>query len=216
MKNLLVPISALLSAVSAAQTYHGAGFSLVDATSSSVGYASSSIVISGTGATLTSIDSITLANLTHTWMGDLEIDLYNPDLGVYVDLVSPPDLDSSNFNGTYTFVPSSILSTVDEATVGQGTSYDLPSGSYAMSTYGGGSANGSRTDFSDFAGQSLDGTWTLEVWDYAAQDTGACGSWSMTVTTPVPEPAGMTAVGLGVLLLVRRKRRHGRVLTEVV
>jgi hypothetical protein len=195
-----------LAASAFSQTYNGSGFSFVDASQTDVGYASGTISIAGSGATIASINSVTLTGLTHTWVGDLEIDLWNPVTNLFVDLTMPPDGAWSNFNGTYTFVVNPGLPTVDEAVDGQDDLFDLPSGTYAISTYGGGDLPGPRTDFSTFTGLALDGDWVLEVWDYAGGDTGGVASWSMNVT-PVPEPATMGVLAFGVVGLLAKRRK---------
>lgn len=181
-KNLLLGLWVVCMFSAQAQVYNGAGFTLTDATANGTGYSAGTIVISGTGRTVQTVDMVTLTGLSHTWIGDLQINLYRADLNLYVDLVSAPDLAWSNLNGTYTLLVNPSLMTIDEAILGQAEGYPLPSGSYAMSTYGGGTANGARTNFAAFAGIPLDGTWVIEVWDYAQGDTGSLESWFLNVT----------------------------------
>jgi subtilisin-like proprotein convertase family protein len=193
-KEFLLMLLTAGSLTAQAQLLAGSGFSIMDATASGTGYSSDTIVVAGTGRTVGTVNRVTLTGLSHTWIGDLQITLYRADLNIHVDLVSAPDLAWSNFNGTYTFLVNPSLRTVDEAILGQPDRYDLPSGSHAMSTYGGGTANGTRTNFSAFAGVPLDGIWMLEVWDYATGDTGSIGGWSLAIT-PAGTPGDVNGNG---------------------
>jgi subtilisin-like proprotein convertase family protein len=58
---------------------------------------------------------------------------------------------------------------------------------------------------SNFIGLDPNGTWTLFVADQSAGQTSTLQSWSMTITG-VPEPSAALLGGLGVLLLLRRRR----------
>jgi subtilisin-like proprotein convertase family protein len=58
---------------------------------------------------------------------------------------------------------------------------------------------------SNFIGLNPNGTWTLFVADQSAGETSTLQSWSMTITG-VPEPSAALLGGLGVLLLLRRRR----------
>ena len=49
-----------------------------------------------------------------------------------------------------------------------------------------------RTPLSNFDGQAMNGTWTLEVIDYVPQDHGAIAGWSLTFETGEAEPSVMT------------------------
>lgn len=189
----------LIGGISKADVFVGSGFTLVDG-SAGIGVASGDISISGDGRSVASINSVTLSNFTHTWLGDLVITFEHVESGSSVILTSPPDGRSSNFNGTYTFLVNPGLQTIDEATLGQNSAFNLPSGNYAMSSYGGGTGIGPRTNFDGFVGINLNGTWRLTIEDFADGDTGALGGWSFDVSA-VPEPTSMlliaTVLGIG-------------------
>jgi subtilisin-like proprotein convertase family protein len=207
MKSLITFSVFALAASSLAVTYTGAGFTLADGTSTAVGVASSDITVTDTG-TVGSINSVTLTNLTHTWLGDLEIRLTNVASGTSVILASPPDLRSANFNGTYTFAVGTQYQTIDEASLNQASTYNVPTGTYAISSYGGGTNVGARTSYSALTGLPLAGQWRLEISDFAPGDTGALGSWSLNATPQaVPEPATMAALGLGAAAMLRRRKK---------
>ena len=189
----------------ASYSYTGAGGALVDG-ATDAGAALFDINVSGTGATVTSIQSVTLTGFSHTFAGDLGVYLIGPDGTTYSTLVAPPDDDGANFGGNYTFVVDATKSTIDGATVGAATTFNIPSGTYAISDYGDGVNPGPRSDFSALAGQPLDGTWTLEIDDFYAGETGTLGSWGFTANAGVaPEPTSIAALGAAGLLLHRRR-----------
>lgn len=193
-----------------ADVFNGAGFSFVDATATSAGVATGNIVIAGDGRTIGSFNSVTLTGATHTWLGDLEIILRNVTTGQTVTLTSPPDARGANFNGNYTFTVNAGLQTIDEATNGLLDADNLASGSYAISSYGGGTNPGPRTNFNSFLFLPFDGTWQLQVSDFGVQDTGALTGWSIDITA-VPEPTSIALLGAGLLpvyVFVRRRVRR--------
>jgi hypothetical protein len=209
-RNLAAAIAVAASAMTASATvYNGAGGPLIDA-GDDVGVSQFDINVSGTGGTVTSLNSVTVS-LTHTWIGDTIMELVAPDGTTFVSLASPPDSESANYNGTYTFVVDPTKQTIDEVSGPLTTSQDIPSGIYAPSDYGGGDLPGERVDYSGFVGLDLDGTWSLYISDYGEGDTGDLTGWSFdaSYTTAVtPEPASIAAIaGLGSLGLVRRRAR---------
>lgn len=194
----------VFAASASADTFSGPGGPLVDSDGTDEGLALFTINVSGTGATVASLDAITLTGFEHTFIGDLVIGLIAPD-GAFVTATSPPATHSSNLDGTYTFVVSNILPTWDEITDGTTDSFVVPSGSYAASDWGAGDL-GPRVDWAEMQGAALDGNWSLGVWDFAAGDSGQLGSWSFTVTT-VPEPASLGLGAAALVLLLSRRRR---------
>lgn len=207
---LFVLAALAVPALSSAElvSFSGDGFQFVDSDGFNYGEAYSGVGVTGSGYTIDSLKSITLTGLTHTFVGDLTISFLNDTTGDFITLTSPPLTRSSNFNGTYNFVVDPSKQTIDEATTGQGDSYDIPSGTYAASDYGGAGSNGSRVDFSAFTGKSLDANWFLIVDDFGLGDTGAVQGWTATFdASPVPEPASMVALSIGAAALLRRRRK---------
>jgi len=202
---------AVYSSVAQADIFFGSGFTLVDN-----GTAFGNIVIAGNGGTVASIDSVTINGFTHTYIGDLFVEFRNVTTAtaITVSLASPPDNTPSNFNGNYTFSVNTAFQTIDEAAFGQGDSFNIASGSYAISDYGGGTANGARTNFNTMTNLAIDGTWQLRVIDFASVDTGAITSWSFNSTiTAVPEPSSIALIGgtalLGGFYRFRRRKLVG-------
>jgi MYXO-CTERM domain-containing protein len=199
------------SASAALVTYNGTGGPIADATTSA-SETDFDIVISATNMQVNSVVDVTLNGITHTWLGDVGMYLLGPNTDVnnaatYSSIMSPPDGESSNLNGNYVMVVDPLKQTIDEVSGPLTTSQNVPSGTYAISGYGGGTSNGPRTDYNAFVGSPLDGTWTLAVIDFAAPDSGALTNWSITLdVSPIPEPASLAAAGLGGLLVVRRRR----------
>ena len=196
------------SAITAnAAVYNGTGGPLVDA-GTAVGVAQFDINIAGTNGTVTAMNSVTVS-LTHTWVGDTTMELYAPDGTTFVSLASPRDGESSNYNGTYTFVVDPTKETIDEVSDPLGNAQDIPSGLYAPADYGGGTLNGTRVDYTPYTGMALDGMWSLVIADYGGGDSGDLTGWSMDIdfsAPAVPEPASLAAiVGLGGLGLIRRR-----------
>jgi subtilisin-like proprotein convertase family protein len=101
-------------------------------------------------------------NITHTWDSDLVAYLISPN-GTRVTLFNGAGSSGDNFTNT-------ILD--DEATT------SIYSGSAPFS--GRFRPEGS---LSAFDGEDLNGTWTLEVYDVAAQDTGTLNSWSLEIAS---------------------------------
>ncbi len=51
------------------------------------------------------------------------------------------------------------------------------------------------------------GTWVLHVEDFVTGDNGTIQETSLIITTAVPEPATMTALALGAVAFIRRRRK---------
>jgi subtilisin-like proprotein convertase family protein len=167
--------------------------------------------ISGQG-NITSFDSVTISGLTHTWYGDLRAFLSNgtttvqliandfaPDNATFTS--GGVSASSENLSGNYTFATSGAnwYAQGNPAAGTEDPTNIVPS----ATTYA------SLQSLSAFNGQSLNGTWTLNVQDTSASDTGSFTQFSFNVTEATPVPfefegtGGLMVVG-GVWLL----RRH--------
>lgn len=173
------------------------------------------------------ISSLELSlNLTHTWVGDLEISLHAPPASglsfVLLERVGqttsdPDDFgDSSNLNGVYRFVDSG--NSLWSAATALGDTSSIPSGNYHPSRSNDGSATSFATD-SGFIGMHpsiANGVWTLRIEDVATQDIGSVSDVGTILSiswTPVPEPreyALMAGFGLAGLAWFRRAARAKR------
>ena len=200
-----------------AQTTHGpgSGGALIDATSSGNGnFISDIVVIAPATEIIQSFNSVTLTGLTHSWIGDLEILLTNVESGAEVALTSPPDDSEADFNGTYTFLVDPSLQTVDEATSGLASDAVVRPGVYAISSFGGGTDNGSHENFGAFVGLGIGGTWRLSITDFVVEDSGTLSSWQFNattrnITTAAPEPGSLALAGIllpGMVMIARRRR----------
>jgi len=193
-----------------AQTYTGAGFAIADNTAAG---SSTSIAVTDTG-TLTSLNwvSVNFAAPGHTWVGDLVATLSNGVHSVHLfsrlgSTTASGVGDSSNLLGNYRFFNTGA-SFLTEA--GLGTSaYNMTPGDYARSTHAAGAAAGAfynANDYTAFTGDSLAGTWTLNISDNAGGDTGSVADWKFNVTA-TPEPTTWAALGLGAVAVMRRRRK---------
>jgi hypothetical protein len=219
MKKLSLPLSIAAAAGLAFGTattanagtfsYSGSGFSIPDNNTTG---GSSTITITD-NSTITDI-TVTLNNLTHTWLGDLTASLTNINTGTTVDLFNRVGRtggsgvgDSSNFGDNYNF-NTAYTGNLWTTAAGLGDSSNIPSGNYFPTT-----VNGGVSLLSAFNGQSLQGTWVLNIKDSFADDTGSLGSWNISgQSVSVPEPAsvlGLLAFGaMGASSVVKRKQQQ--------
>lgn len=204
----LFAAGAIVCGASAAadETFSGAGGLLVDHDGTNEGVAAFTINVSGFDTNIVALDSVTLTNLNHTFLGDLAITVISP-LGDFVTVTSPPAAVAANLNGSYTFrvddEPPFQYETLDEATDTLGNSDVVASGTFAASDWGSGGL-GPRLGWEELEGVGLDGDWTVAIYDFFPGDTGSLGGWSFTVS--IPEPASASLAGLGALALLRRRR----------
>ena len=128
-----------------------------------------------------------IGNLTHTWVGDLKLELTSP-AGTIVVLANRPGgtaNSANNFTGT-------VFD--DEASVAIGAG-----GTAAPYT---GSFRPQADQLSRFDGETQQGTWTLKVSDLARADTGSLNAWGLDLAAgtcdfdppPAPgQPTGLVA-----------------------
>ena len=191
-----------------AGVHSGGGGPLVDgpdSTGSNFNESAFTITVAGEGGVVTSINSVTLTNVTHTFLGDLQIVLRGPDGIAQANLLSSPDNEASDLGGTYVFVVDAGVPTLPEAALTVSGTTAVDSGTYAISGYLDANNPGPRTTYDPLVGQNADGVWTLGIRDYYTNDVGDLGSWSLNLTSSVPEPGSATVLALaGAGLLARR------------
>jgi subtilisin-like proprotein convertase family protein len=122
---------------------------------------SSTVKVTG-GGTVDNID-VTIGSLTHTFDGDLTIDLTSPQ-GTTVRLFNRNGGSGDNLIDT---VFSDSAATAIAAGAAPFTGSFIPS-----------------APLSAFKGEKAKGTWTLTVIDNVASDVGTLNSWSLAITNP--------------------------------
>ncbi len=149
------------------------------------------------GRNVTSITSVTITGLTHTWVGDVNFVLVAPG-GQRHNIFSRPGLTSSTsfgnasdfLGGTYTFVAA--------AAPALPAAGNPAPGSYIQNF--GGSGTGAWTNVGLIANTNLAsisgsaGVWTLEARDWAAGDVGSFTGWTLS---GVDESSPISAFCLG-------------------
>ncbi len=156
-------------------------------------------------------------HITHTWQGDLIVTLEHN--GITVPLLfraGASDGGGFGFSADNFGTDANRFILDDEAA----SAYDLDTGWGDGTVTGGGDADvtgswipygvfssGGSGGLGAFDGQDVSGNWTLFVSDNASGDTGMINSWSLHVTTAVPEPSSVILLlGMGGLAFVRRRR----------
>lgn len=160
-----------------AQTFSGSGFAINDVSANS-----STISVSGGPVSIPGIE-VTIFALTHTWFSDLTCYLTAPNGDVINLFVRPPT--GNNPNGTYIF-SDSASAPVSAADLSGGTF--LPVGGTFAGTFGGDDSNG---------------IWRLNIDDLAAADVGSIQGWQLNI---IPAPGAAAVMGLGGLIIGRRRR----------
>jgi hypothetical protein len=132
------------------------------------------------------IDSVEIAGLTHTWIGDLQVTLADPNGVEHNIFVRPGYLNTSGagnsgdfLGGNYVFVESGGLDLPDDTA----TVVNPPAGTYNQDfdtggvVWTSGNSNIFNTPMGTISGPA--GTWTLKVYDWAAGDTGSFSGWTL-------------------------------------
>lgn len=128
------------------------------------------------------ISRIVIENLTHTWIGDLQITLSGPS-GAHINLVHRPGFNGSNAGNSGDALGGGYHSLVSGGGLPVPTSGDWPPAIYQVS-YGSGAGewpDGSAGIANLPVGALMvsPGHWVLRIYDWAGGDIGACTSWSM-------------------------------------
>jgi len=143
---------------------------------------------------VTSITSVEISGLSHSWIGDMHVVLEDPNGTRHNIFVRPghgnPSLvgNSGDFlGGNYSFVESGGLSLPTTSNV----PIDPPAGTYNQSfdTGGGvwpsGTNNIFNTPMESISGPS--GVWTLRIYDWAILDHGSFEGWTLCGETDTNE-----------------------------
>ncbi len=209
-----IAVLTVLPASAVTFTGTGTGFSIPDGNTTG---ASSTITIpTSSNFSITNI-TVTLNNLTHTWMGDLIANLTYVPTNTTVTLfnrIRRPSLasgDSSNFNGNYSFNDAFTGDLWSVAATGL-TGFEIPSGNYFPTGAGSGTLVPILTSL---GGSQSSGDWRLTISDNDTSETGSLGSWTLnlqgTPLAPVSVPessSGLGLLALGLLGTAAAFRRH--------
>ena len=109
-------------------------------------------------------------DITHTWVGDLVVELASPS-GTTVVLVNRPGSASNETCGSSSHNIITLLD--DESGGGSVENADPPTGSSYTP----------EQPLSAFDGQNLAGEWVLRVYDHSSLDTGTLNAWSLIIET---------------------------------
>jgi hypothetical protein len=156
---------------------------------------------------LGSIDSITIHDLETSNPGGLQFFLQDGMNWVRIlwSINVPIELD-----GDYTFVDDPSVLKITEVMAGMNPGDTLPSGTYRIEGgFIGFGEDGDETTWDHFNGTSINSGWNLELLNQSTENTGSFGGWTIEVTPAqaVPEPASMTALALGALAVLGRRRK---------
>ena len=135
---------------------------------------------------VTGIDCVTIEGLAHTWIGDLQVTLQDPNGVQHNIFVRPGYLNTSGFGnsgdfdgGSYTFVEtggSDLPNDSGSAGAAAGCwNQDFDTGG---TTWVSGTNGINNTALSAITGPA--GTWTLTIYDWAAGDSGQFAGWKLS------------------------------------
>ncbi|TRU35465.1 MAG: PEP-CTERM sorting domain-containing protein [Microcystis aeruginosa Ma_MB_F_20061100_S20] len=208
-----IAVLAALPASAVSFTGTGTGFNIPDV--NATGASSTITVPTGSNFLITNI-TVTLNNLTHTYVGDLIANLTYVPTNTTVTLfnrigrVSSGFGDGSKFNGNYSF-NDAFTGNIWSVAAGLGANDNIPSGNYFPT----GADSGTLVPIlTSLSGSQTAGDWRLTISDNSTDDTGSLGSWTLNLEGPtapvsVPEPSsGLGLLALGLLGAGAAFKRH--------
>ena len=203
----------VLPASAVSFTGTGTGFNIPDF--NLTGASSTITVPTGSNFLITDI-TVTLNNLTHTFLGDLIANLTYVPTNTTVTLfnqigrVSSGNGNDSKFNGNYSF-NDAFTGNIWSVAAGLNDTQNIPSGNYFPT----GANSGTLVPIlTSLGGSQTAGDWRLTISDVAITNTGSLGSWTLNLEGPtapvsVPEPSsGLGLLALGLLGAGAALKRH--------
>ncbi|WP_137791445.1 proprotein convertase P-domain-containing protein [Bacillus sp. E(2018)] len=141
----------------------------------------STINVAGLSGTVANV-TVTLRNLTHSYLADLQILLVGPQGQNVILMSTVGGFNPGVVNATYTFSDAAVNS-MTEAAIPPSGIYK-PSSTPPVDALPGAPGLPYGTTLSVFNGTNPNGTWRLYVYDQFAADQGAINSgWELTITT---------------------------------
>ncbi len=200
MKKVLAMTAGLAFAAGAManlpSTVSGLGGAIPDAGGGSF---TSSVSLAG-GAV--SILGVSFNGLSHTWAGDLVMELTGPGAGNTFAFHYRPGWTGAGFGNSADYVASNSYGFFDGGTPFGSPSGVIPTGNYAP-VAGSGAPAQSITSFGGMTGAA--GTWTLTITDNAGGDTGSLNGWTLHYKA-IPTPGAAALLGLAGVAGLRRRR----------
>lgn len=153
---------------------------------------SDDIVVSASG--LNVIDLEVYLDITHTWVGDLIIDLEHVDTATSATLVDRPAGASATFgcngnNMDLTLADGEALSIENDCTDVTASEAYIIGGRYQP-------GDPPADLMANWASESFDGTWRLTVSDNAGGDTGTLNTWCVDPGVPVDVDLSLVKDGI--------------------
>ena len=187
---VLVAMFVIVGTAEAATIFNSTDVPKAIPPSGTFGTTTSTLTIGGGEITGLITDVNLTLDITHTWDGDLRIDVMSPS-STWVLLVNRRGSFGDNFR---------ITTFDDEA----GTAITAGSAPF----------NGTFSPeglLSGFDGENPVGTWTLQIQDLACLDAGTLHAWSLEIETDeayIPEPAtlGFLVIGAAAAFYGRKRR----------
>jgi len=126
-------------------------------------------------------------DLSHSWVGDIGIELVSPD-GTVIELMAPNDCNINSDNVSATFTDAGVANPCNTGIVTPSAHEDCI-GSYTA----GASVSGlvlPNVPLATLNGETANGTWTLNINDDTGGDGGCLENFSVAVDWFLPAPGG--------------------------
>lgn len=178
-------------------------FAIADGTAVGPGVPTTIDLVITDPGTIVGFNSLTLTNISHTFLGDLVVTLTHVESGITVDILDRVGRTTGtgfgsglDLAGNYVFV--------DGGAAIPSTGTVLAPGEYGLSPNGEFGSSAGLGSLDAFVGVPLAGTWRLSVQDFASGDVGSISAFSINVV--IPEPAALGLLAPVAVLALRRRR----------